>query len=64
MTFKVIAQFVDVMGVLHKKGDTIELCELGEKKYACFIAPVTKGAKKNVKRKSSSDSKTKSATDE
>lgn len=60
MVAKVIKPFTDVMGLFHKNGEVLTLTENGAKRYCSFVEEV----KKNVKRKSSSDSKTKSATDE
>ena len=58
MVAKVIAPFVDVMGVPHYVGDTILLTDIGAKKYSGFV--VDTEVKKSGKRKSSSSPKTKS----
>lgn len=60
MVVKVIAPFVDVMGLPHKKGETLILTEMGVKRYRGFVEEV----KKNAKRKSSAASKAEPAADQ
>lgn len=59
MVVKVIKPFVDVMGLPHKKGETLTLSENGMKIYAEFVKEV-----KNGTRNSSSTPKTKPADNE
>ena len=62
MVAKVVAPFVDVMGVPHKVGDILSLTEMGAKRYIGFVIEVE--VKKSGKRKSSSSPKAKSTNDE
>ena len=59
MVVKVKTPFVDVMGLLHKKGETLTLTKNGMKRYAEFVKEV-----KNGTRNSSSAPKTEPADNE
>lgn len=62
MVCKVVKTFTDVMGLLHREGESLDLSDVCFAKYGEYVEE--KGAKKNAKRKSSPSVKVKSPIDD